>query len=60
MPKAFCTIVYILQKLSLNNSKKSIVIIEVNDAIFTKKTIDVIKNNPKKMGKKVIANWEYK
>ena len=45
---------------SLNNSKKTIKIIEVNDAIFTKKTIDVIKNNPKKMGKKVIANWEYK
>ena len=36
------------------------VIIEVNDAIFTKKTIDVIQNSPKKMGKKVIANWEYK
>lgn len=34
--------------------------IEVNDAIFTKNIIDVIKNNPKKMGKKVIANWEYK
>ena len=45
---------------SLNNSKKSIVIIEVNDAIFIFFSIDVIKNNPKKMGKKVIANWEYK
>ena len=40
----------------MNNSKKLIVIIEVNDAIFTKNTIEVIKNNPKKIGKKVIAN----
>ena len=44
----------------MNNSKKSIVITDVNDAIFTKKTIDVIKNNPKNIGKKVIASCEYK
>jgi hypothetical protein len=32
--------------------------IEVKDAIFTKNTTDVIKNNPKNIGKNVIANWE--
>lgn len=35
-------------------------IIDVNEAIFTKKTIDVIKYNPKKIGKNVIASCEYK
>ena len=44
----------------MNSSKKLIVIIDVNEAIFTKKTIDVIKYNPKKIGKNVIANCEYK
>jgi|UPI0002FCD9F9 hypothetical protein len=34
--------------------------IDVKDAILTKNTIDVIKNNPKKIGKNVTANWEYK
>jgi hypothetical protein len=33
---------------------------EVNDAIFTKKIIDVIKKSPRNMGKNVIASWEYK
>jgi hypothetical protein len=44
----------------VNSSKKSIVITDVNDAIFTKKTIDVIKNSPKNIGKNVIASCEYK
>lgn len=33
---------------------------EVKEAIFTKKTIDVIKNRPKNIGKKVMASCEYK
>jgi hypothetical protein len=41
---------------SVNNSKKLIVIIDVKDAILTKKITDVIKNNPKNIGKNVIAN----
>lgn len=44
----------------VNNSKKFIVIIDVSEAIFTKNTIEVIKYNPKKIGKNVIANCEYK
>ena len=44
----------------MNNSIKLIVIIDVKEAIFTKKTIDVIKYNPKNIGKNVIANCEYK
>ena len=36
------------------------VITEVNDAILTKKTIEVIKYNPKNIGKNVIDNCEYK
>ena len=39
---------------------KSIVIIEVKAAIFTKNITEVIKNKPKNIGKNVIANWEYK
>jgi len=35
------------------------VITEVNAAIFTKNIIEVIKNNPKKMGKNVIDNCKY-
>jgi len=42
----------------LNNSKKFIVIIDVKLAIFTKNTIEVIKNNPKNIGKNVTANCE--
>ena len=39
---------------------KLIVIIDVKDAIFTKKTTDVIKKSPKNIGKNVIANCENK
>ena len=46
---------------SLNNSTKSIFITDVNEIIFTKNTIDVIKKESQKiLGKNVIANCECK
>jgi hypothetical protein len=55
--KIICGIVY---RYSQNKSKKSIFIIDVKDTIFTKKTILVIKDSPKNIGKKLIANCECK